>query len=285
MRGPLRLLKDKLLSSSSESINLLQYVSDFRTKLFRACELARANLSSSQKSMKKKYDVDAVERNFKPGQKVLALLPVPSNPLNSKFFGPYVIQKTLSDVNYVVVTPDRRKQTQLCHVNMLKPYVERSRDPVLPPVNVNVVVSEPKEDVGSELNSNTLRPTDRTRLTNTDVLRNLDSKLSHLLKSQRKDLEKLLLEFEHLFPDVPTSTDQIYHDVDVGNADPIKQHPYRLNPSKQKYLKEEIKYLLGNDFIKPINSIWSSPCILVPRPDGSFFIFFIYLFILFNFFF
>ena len=43
--------------------------------------------------MKKKYDGDAVERSFKPGQKVLALLPVPSNPLNSRYFGPYVIQK------------------------------------------------------------------------------------------------------------------------------------------------------------------------------------------------
>ena len=102
------------------------------------------------------------------------------------------------------------------------------------------------------------------------MLRNLDSKLSHLSESQHQDLEKLLLEFEHLFPDVPTRTDQIYHDVDVGNADPIKQHPYRLNPSKQKYLKEEIKYLLDNNFIEPGNSCWSSPCILVPKPDGSY---------------
>ena len=64
----------------------MQYVSDFRTKFFRACELARANLSLSQKSMKKKYDVDAVECIFKPGQKVLALLPVPGNLLNARFF-------------------------------------------------------------------------------------------------------------------------------------------------------------------------------------------------------
>ena len=264
-----KLKKEKLLSSNNDSINLLQNVSDSCTKPFRACE-ARANLSSSQKSMKKKYDVDAVERSFKPGQKVLSLLPVPSDPLNSRYFGPYVIQKKLSDLNYVVVTPDRRKQTQLCHVNMLKPYVERSSDPVSQPVNVNVVASEPKEDLGSELSSNSFGPTDTTRLTNTDVLRNLDSKLSHLTESQRQDLKKLLLEFEHLFPDVPTRTDQIYHDVDVGNADPVKQHPYRLNPSKQKYLKEEIKYLLENDFIEPSNSSWSSPCILVPKPDGSY---------------
>ena len=126
MRGPLKLLEEKLLSSSSESFNLLQYVSDFPTKLFRACELARANLSSSQKSMKKKYDVDAVKRSFEPGQKFLLLLPVPGNPLHCRFFEPYVIQKKLSDLNYIVVTPDRRKQTQLCHVSMLKPYVEET---------------------------------------------------------------------------------------------------------------------------------------------------------------
>ena len=75
-----------------------------------------------------------------------------------------------------MVTPDRRKQTQLCHNNMLKPYVERTKDPVLPPVNVNVVVSEPEEDLGCELNSNSCSHTDTTRLMNTDVLRDLDSK-------------------------------------------------------------------------------------------------------------
>ena len=44
MRGPLKLLKKKLLSSSTESMNLLRY--DFGSKRFRACELANANLSS-----------------------------------------------------------------------------------------------------------------------------------------------------------------------------------------------------------------------------------------------
>ena len=152
---------------------------------------------------------------------------------------------------------------------MLKPYVERSSDPLLPPVNVNVVVSEPKEDLGSDLSSNSFGPNDTTRLTNA-VLRNLDSKLSHLSESQRQDLEKHLLKFQHLFPDVPTRTDQIYYDADVGNADPSKLHPYRLNSSKQKYLKDEIKYLVENDFIEPSNSIWNSPFILVPKPDGSY---------------
>ena len=172
-----------------------------------------------------------------------------------------MIEKKLGDLNYLMVTQDRRKQTQLYHINMLKPYVEGTRDPVLQPVNVNVLVSEPEEDLGSELSSSRFCPTDTTIITNTDVLRNLDYKLSHLSECQRQYLEKFLLEFERLFPDVITRTDQIYHEVDVGNADPIKQHRYRLNTSKQKYLKEEIKYLLENDFIEPSDSTWSSLCI------------------------
>ena len=43
-----------------------------------------------------------------------------------------------------------------------------------------------------------------------------------------------------------------------------------MNPTKQKYLKEEIQYLLDNDFIEPSKSEWSSPCILVTKPDGTY---------------
>ena len=241
-------------------------MSDFRTKLARACELARANLVSAQKSMKSRYDLNTVICTFKPGQKVLALLPVSGNPLRARYFGPYVIDKKLSDLNYAVVTPDRRKQTQLCHVNMLKPYVDRDSTVTVHPVNV--VTSDPDEVVSSCSENFNLPGT--AKLMNSDILQDLDSKLSHLLPSQRQDLEHLLQEFEHLFPDVPTRTDKIYHDVDVGDATRVKQHPYRLNPAKQKYLHEEIKYLLENDFIEPSKSNWSSPCILVPKPDGTY---------------
>ena len=74
----------------------------------------------------------------------------------------------------------------------------------------------------------------------------------------------------HIHSDIPNRTDAIYHDVDVGNANPVKQHPYRLNPTKQKYLHEEIQYLLENDFIEPSKSNWSSLCLLVPKPDGTY---------------
>ena len=41
-----------------------------------------------------------------------------------------------------------------------------------------------------------------------------------------------------------------------------------MNPLKQKYLQDEVKYLLENDFIAPSQSNYSSPCILVPKSNG-----------------
>ena len=43
-----------------------------------------------------------------------------------------------------------------------------------------------------------------------------------------------------------------------------------MNPVKQRILRDEVQYLLDNDFIEPSQSEWSSPCILVPKPDGTF---------------
>ena len=35
-----------------------------------------------------------------------------------------------------------------------------------------------------------------------------------------------------LFPDIPSRTIVVYHDVNVGEAEPVKQPPYPVNPQK-----------------------------------------------------
>ena len=82
----------------------------------------------------------------------------------------------------------------------------------------------------------------------------LDKKLSYLDQTQRDELKMLILEYEHLFPDIPTRTDQIYHDVDIEGSKSIKQQPYRMNPMELQYLREEVQYLLDNDFIEQSQS-------------------------------
>ena len=271
VRGPLKLLKEKFLSNDETPLNLLQYVSDFRNRLSRACEVARSNLKKSQGKMKARYDNDVIDRKFKPGDKVLALLPIPGRPLQARYFGPYTIDKKTSDLNYIVNTSGRRKNKQMCHINMLKEYFDRDSSISKPITVVNAVpqesnVSEP------EVNSDFIDKSDPgpSKLENSDILRNLNNKLSHLEPSQQEELKQLIHEYEHLFPDIPTRTDKIYHDVIVEDSKPIKQHPYRMNPLKQKYLQDEVKYLLENDFIEPSQSNYSSPCILVPKSNGTY---------------
>ncbi len=57
------------------------------------------------------------------------LLPSPGSTLAARFTGPYVIQSKLSDTDYVILTPERRRKTRLCHVNMLKSYLCRNGKP------------------------------------------------------------------------------------------------------------------------------------------------------------
>ena len=177
--------------------------------------------------MKNQYDKNCVSRTFRPGDKVLALLPVPGNTLQARYFGPYLIEKKENDLNYVIVTPDRRKTKQLCHVNMLKSYYERKSGVQV----VNAIEIGNNTDIADTTELFNL--SESTKLDNSDVLRDIDhTKLSHLNEAQRRDIKVLILEYQNLFPDVPSRTDRIAHDVEINDASPIKQHPYRLNPTK-----------------------------------------------------
>ena len=89
VRGPLKLFKEQFFSDgNNDCLNLFSYVSDFRTRLSKVCDLARKNLQAAQVSMKTKFDKKAVSRSFKPGDKVLVLLPVPGHPLQARYFRP-----------------------------------------------------------------------------------------------------------------------------------------------------------------------------------------------------
>ena len=124
---PLLLLKEKWLDEDPEKISVLKYVATFKDRLFRAEQMAKRNLQESQSRMKVWYDRKAKSRCFEPGDRVLVLFPVVGNPLQAKYSGPYKVVKKISDTNYLVKTPDRRKETQVCHINMLKAYHEKPK--------------------------------------------------------------------------------------------------------------------------------------------------------------
>ena len=280
VRGPLLLLKEKWLDEDPEKISVLKYVATFKDRLFRAGQMAKRNLQESQSKMKVWYDRKAKSRCFEPGDRVLVLFPVVSNPLQAKYSGPYKVVKKISDTNYLVKTPGRRKETQVCHINMLKAYHEKPK-PELVTLNNRLglespthskdcvgQVAEKEEDTESEVTlENDRQP---IKLQNSQILNDLGTKLSHLPLVQRKELAEVITQYREVFPDVPSKTNLIEHDVDVGDSAPIKQHPYRVSPIKKELLDKEVQYMLKNDKIEESQSNWSSPCILVPKHDGGF---------------
>ena len=175
----------------------------------------------------------------------------------------------------MVKTPGRRKETQVCHINMLKAYHEKPK-PELMTLSNKLGLENPKhsescvgleaekeEDTESEVRlGNDQQP---IKLQNSQILNDLGTKLSHLPLVQRKELAEVITQYREVFPNVPSKTNLIEHDVDVGNSAPIKQHPYRVSPMKRELPDKEVQYMLENDIIEESQSNWSSPCILVPK--------------------
>ncbi|XP_058653025.1 PDZ domain-containing protein 11 isoform X1 [Onychostoma macrolepis] len=107
------------------------------------------------------------------------------------------------------------------------------------------------------------------RLPNSDILNNLELHLAHLSKEQRENVVKLIGDHSIIFSDVPQQTTMLTHDIDVGTAVPIKQHPYRVNPKKREVMRMEVEYLLQHGLAVSSKSPWSSACLLVPKSDSS----------------
>ncbi|KAL2091618.1 hypothetical protein ACEWY4_013881 [Coilia grayii] len=279
VRGPLTVLKDGL-QEAAPPVSLIDYVEGFRRRLFLAWKCAGKNLLKSQGRMKKYFDRRAEVKLFSPGDQVLALLPIPGSPFRAKFSGPYTVIRQVTERDYVVATPNRKKSSQLCHVNLLKPYyVPSSRSGVSKDavqsaaLAVGGMLGTQSQSVAAEA-ENEVCPNDSVllpRLRNSEVLKNLDGLLKDLPVQQRGELQSLLLSFPMLFSDVPTCTDLIEHDIQVADdVMPIKQRFYRVPLVKQKVLDAEVQYLLDNGLAKPCYSSWASPCLLVPKPDGTY---------------
>jgi hypothetical protein len=275
VRGPLKLLKDQVLEESSDVGDVLTYTLEFRERLRKARETAAKCLQSAQSGMKERYDRKVKKRVFPVGSEVLVLLPIPGSPLRAKFSGPYKVTRQVGDVDYEVATPDRRKKTQLCHINLLKAYHARgSETPAVSLMSTAVGVvptapgPEPEQELEPEPQSG-FEDYCPPKLTNSQILNTVEDKLTHLTPDQQREMAGLIRKYADLFPDIPGLTTAAVHDVDVGDARPVKQHAYRVNPIKREKLSAEVKYLLQNELVSGSNSPWSSPCIMVPKSDNS----------------
>ena len=125
VRDPLKFLKENWLSDITKSLNLLDYVSKFRDKLKKACELAQQNLKNSHSKMKMLYDRKLQNRVFNPGGKISVSSPGQMNKLQARDLGSYPVAKRVETLQRTVKNCDNRHLNQMCEMSIIKPYFER----------------------------------------------------------------------------------------------------------------------------------------------------------------
>ena len=214
VRGPLQVLKDKLLMSNNlEEVTVGQYVDKLKSKFEKIHSFAFKNLANSQEVMKRNFDLKCTVRKFKEGDFVLAYFPTSGSSLQHKFSGPYVIKKCMNNNNYIISTPDRRKSTQLVHVNLIKKY--HGNPPValhcLSDSNVTKVKEFDNHIVQHKRTPLTHDPdlyqnndmASWTDCTNQEISKNLSAHFQHLSPKQRSQLENLLLDYQDVCRDMP----------------------------------------------------------------------------------
>ena len=89
---------------------------------------------------------------------------------------------------------------------------------------------------------------------------------------QRKDLVNLLSEFSDVFAASPSDlgrTEVVRHEIDTGDARPIRQPARQLPIHRRNEAEEHVKDMLERGIIEPSNSPWASPIVLMKKKDGS----------------
>ncbi|XP_068231305.1 uncharacterized protein [Palaemon carinicauda] len=298
-RSNLSMIKEQILKGSRKEnqVSLPQYLKSLEEKLLHIHAFARKNLQHAQELMKDRYDKKAKVREFKCGDKVLVYHCVPGSPLREKFMGPYKIIRRTTKTNYVIATPDRRKPTQLVHVNLIKPYHESTtgivnhvihdfksakqslsltplnhrsqnemQNEVQTPTKVGTDVSHEDDETDFSVKS-TLSWKD---MNNSEILKSLPRFLD-CSPNQKKDLSILISKYASICSDRPGSCTKVKHDLVLEpNTNPIRQSFYRVSHRHLPILKQEVEYLLEHNLAKPSTSPWASPCILVDASNIGF---------------
>ena len=97
--------------------------------------------------------------------------------------------------------------------------------------------------------------------------------LERVNPEMRGKLKELMDEFKDVFPDTlpkgrPPKRNIVHEIHTKEGAKPPSRPPYRLSPSEQDEMEEQVKDLLAQGFIRPSASPYGAPILFVPKKDG-----------------
>ena len=259
LRVPETLIFEKWAKVTEEESPVTEYIFTLINRLKHCQDLAAEQMEASREKRKTWYDKGAVERSFKPGDKVLVMNTARPNKLSVNWIGPGTIESKLSETNYIVSVPGRREKSQIYHINLLKPYHQRVE-------HINVLMSNKlsPEILEADLDIPYLNASSEVYDFN-EIVRESDlgKKCS---PEQIEELGKVLGKHRQVFSNDPGRTDLIEHDIELISEQPFRIKPYRTSPRQTEIIKQEIKRMLDLNIIEVAESDFVSPLILVEVP-------------------
>jgi transposase InsO family protein len=104
------------------------------------------------------------------------------------------------------------------------------------------------------------------------IIKTIEEMTCHLNIDQKQLLLPILHQNNSLFdmskPKIANT--HIHHTIQTSNNNPVNSRPYRVNPEKQQIIDDEIHSMYKFGLIRPSQSAWSSPVVLVKKKDGKF---------------
>ncbi len=234
-RGLLDVAKEAWEQQPAAHRSTIEHVREMREKIDRVMPLVREHLVKAQQAQQRHYNRAAQPREFQPGDHVLVLVPTAACNFLAKWQGPYTVTEQVGPVTYRVRQPGRRKENQLYHINLLKRWV------------------------GTRAQLSALTTTDPVVV---DIS-------THLSAAQKKELQHLVGQLSDVFSPLPGRTHVLQHDVRTPPGVIVRQRPYRIPEARQHVVEEEVQEMLKLGVIEPSRSPWSSPIVMVPKPDGT----------------
>ena len=98
---------------------------------------------------------------------------------------------------------------------------------------------------------------------------------NNLSAAQKEEMRTIVEKRPNLFardPKKPNITPVIKHSIDTGDERPAYAKPRRMPPAMEKEVQEHANEMLKNDIIRPSESPWNCPIILLKRKGKSRFV-------------
>ena len=306
-RGPISLLADSWTEDNQNPPDfdqkpLYQYLFELKNIIRDTCDIAVDNSSQSSKRSKKYFDRRAKDRSFSIDDEVLVLLPTNTNKLLMSWSGPYRVSECFHP-DYKVMIGEKSK---VFHANMLKKYHRRSEytnecsvisegkqvpwqsitSLYLKNENDQAEVSE-KKLKHTPVNLKSVRSTNNVGIVHEDddsiqvpslpmtsSMQNEDISMidfnKDLSELEHNTLYAVYKEFEEkLTPKPGCFNDEFMLDINLTSDTVIRKKAYDLPFSSKQIVEREIKTMLELGVIEKSKSSFSSPVVLVKKPDSS----------------